>query len=285
MRPIDMTQLRRIVPRAIFDEFENASQTLAALPTDEQRRRYIAAGPQCSVFQPWLWQIGFLKCWYSEVKLEDGAGEVEHFRPKLKVWKTTPPHGGYTWLAFDWRNFRLAHPIVNKRRTDRATGTKAGKGCYFPLGNEIGRARDVGGEREEEVVLLDPTVAGDCLLLCFDENSGRPTPRFSKEQDEWRHKRAVDSIRYYHLDEGTWNAERADLMRAVNILCQRIATAATTDRATYDLLVDELLDYINPYAEFSRAAEQVVQQEGLLLYVPGQRPPIATPAGAIEGER
>jgi hypothetical protein len=129
------------------------------------------------------------------------------------------------------------------------------------------RARVPGDERREHPVLLDPAIASDCFLLCFDENSGRPVPRFSKEQDEWRHRRASDSINYYHLDEGTWNAERADLMRAVSILCERIEAAANTDQTRYDELVDELLSYVNPFAEFSRAAEQVVQEKGLLPYV------------------
>jgi hypothetical protein len=284
MRPVDMSQLRRTVPRAIFDEFDKASRALAALETDKERRDYIKNGPECSAFQVWLWRVGFLKCWYSEVKLQDGEGQVEHFRPKLKVWKSKPPHGGYTWLAFDWHNFRLAHPSVNKRRADRAIGSKAGKGCYFPLREEDRRARVAGEEDQEEPVLLDPIRPSDCLLLCFEENSGKPVPRFSREKDEWRHRRAAESINYYHLDEGTWNAERADLMRAVSILCQSIEAAAGTDQRRYEELVDDLLtNYVNPYAEFSRAAEQIAQEKGLLTCAPVPRVPPAAPGAGADG--
>lgn len=284
MRHIDIAQLRRTVPQEIFDNFANASQALAALATDEQKREYINNGPLCSAFQPWLWQLGFLKCWYSEAKLQDGEGEVEHFRPKLKVWKTTPPHSGYTWLAFDWHNLRLAHPSVNKRRTDRSTREKAGKGCYFPLKDEESRARVAGAENQEEPVLLDPTVAKDCLLLCFDEDSGKPIPRFSKEADEWLHRRAAESIKYYHLDEGTWNADRADLMKDVNILCQRIEEAARTDQNTYVELLGELINYVSPYAEFSRAAEQVAHSKGIFSDATSAAQHQIVAAGAVRNE-
>ena len=182
------------------------------------------------------------------------------------------------------RFFRLAHPSVNKRRTDRLIGSKAGTGCYFPLRNEDRRARAASEEEGEEPVLLDPAVKKDCLLLCFEENSGKPIPRFAREQDEWRHRRAAESISYYHLDEGTWNAERADLMRAVSILCQRIEAAARTDQNTYDDLVDELLSYVDPYAEFSRAAEQIVQEKDLVLYAHSAPEDGVTPALPGEGK-
>jgi hypothetical protein len=269
MRHVDKNQLRRLAPQRLFDDLENARQAAAALETEEGKRRYIEQhGAVCTAFRPSLWTVGCLKCWYSEAKLMADDGEVEHFRPKRRVWKSQPPHGGYLWSAFDWRNFRLAHRSVNLRRTDYSTEQKAGKGCYFPLRHEDRRARVAEAEEREEPVLLDPAVAGDCILLCFDDNSGKPIPVYSKEADDWRHRRAADSINYYHLDEGTWNAQRADLMRDVTILCERVlAAAAAEDRDKYNELVGELLGYIGGFAEFSTAAAQVVSQKGILIHV------------------
>lgn len=269
MRHVDKEQLRRLAPQRLFDDLENARQALAALETEDEKRRYIEqSGPVCTAFRHWLWIAGSLKCWYSEAKVMADDGEVEHFRPKGRVWQSQPAHGGYLWRAFDWRNFRLAHRSVNTRRTDYSTEQKAGKGCYFPLRDEHLRARAADAEEREEPVLLDPTVPQDCVLLCFDDNSGKPIPFYSEQDDEWRHRRAADSINYYHLDEGTWNAQRADLMREVSILCERVlAAAAEDDRNNYNELLGELLEYLGSYAEFSAAAAQVVSVKGLFTHV------------------
>ncbi len=264
MIPIKNDELRRLAPRSLLDALEDAQQAVGRLLTKKKQRAYIEAhSATYSQLRQWLWMTGHLKCWYSEAKLSEGEGEVEHFRPKRLVWKSRPPHGGYLWLAFDWRNLRFAHPLVNKRRPDYSTKQKAGKGCYFPLLREELRARVPGAERHEDPVLLDPVVPQDCTLICFDVN-GRPIPRLSKETDAWRHRRAADSINYYHLDEGTWNAERADLMREVGIVCDRVfAARAGNDQAEYERLLGELLRYIDAYAEFSAAAAQVITEKGL----------------------
>jgi len=268
MRHVDLEQLRRVAKRALFDELAAAMDALGLMSTDQERRDYIEKnGSKCSAFLHPLWMIGFGKCWYSEAKLPADAGEVEHFRPKRKVWKSTPPHGGYWWKAFDWRNFRLAHPLVNKRRKDYSTEQQAGKGCYFPLRHEERRAMNAPGEAREEPVLLDPIVPQDCRLLCFDGNSGKPIPRYKREDDPdgWRHRRASDSINFYHLDDGTWNSQREDLMRDVSILCDRVLEAAAKKDVTeYEKLLDEVAYFMHPFAEFSSAAAQVIREKGLL---------------------
>jgi hypothetical protein len=268
MRHIDKEQLRREAPQHLFDSLENARQALANLETDEEKRRYIDQNSNvCTAFRHSLWRVGSRKCWYSEATLQADAGEVEHFRPTRRVWKTTPPHRGYLWDAFDWRNFRLADRSVNVRRADYSTEMNAGKGCYFPLRDEDRRAQSAEQEPREDPVLLDPTIPQDCALLCFDDNSGKPIPRYRKEDDEWRHRRASESINYYHLDEGTWNGQRADLMRAVSILCERVLAAAAEDRDEYDVLVGELVKCIGTHAEFSAAANQVAAEKQIFPHV------------------
>ena len=285
MRHIDLKQLRRFVKRDAKDALETAKTELEALATDKERRDYMTAhSDKCAALRHALWIIGFGKCWYSEAVLEADTGEVEHFRPKKAVWKSTPSHGGYWWRAFDWRNFRLAHPLVNKRRKDYSTEQEAGKGCYFPLRYEDRRAEDLSAEAKEEPVLLDPTVARDCRLLSFDGNSGKPIPRYKLEDDPWLHRRAKDSIDYYHLDEGTWNGRREDLMREVSILCDRVhEAAAKNDWESYEGLLDEVATFIHPFAEFSSAAMQVVIEKSLAYHVnpvPGTRPAQKTKSAA-----
>ena len=118
-------------------------------------------------------------------------------------------------------NLRLAHPTVNIRREDYLTREQAGKGSYFPLCDEAQRANAPADETNEHPLLLDPIDANDCKLLCFDASTGRPIPRYSKEEDEIKFKRAKASIDFYHLKEGTWNYKRKDLMDDVSVLKQK----------------------------------------------------------------
>lgn len=215
-----------------------------------------------------LWALGSCKCWYSEAQLQEQQGHVEHYRPKRRLHGAG--HAGYWWRAFDWSNLRLAHPTVNIRVTDFLTGKKAGKGSYFPLADEEHRATDEAQEGQEVPLLLDPAVAADCTLLCFDLTSGRPIPRYSEAEDELRCRRARASVDYYHLDEGTWNKNRKDLMDDVQVLCDRILEAARKGpaaRTDFDQRVGELLQYIDPFAEFSSAAYQVALEKGVLEHV------------------
>jgi len=142
-----------------------------------------------------------------------------------------------------------------------------GKGSYFPLRDPACRANNAAEEIDEKPVLLDPIVASDTLLISFDEASGAPTPRFKKDEDEWLNRRASDSIDYYHLNEGTWNFQRLELMAAVRVLCvqlEELATAQPRIEADYYQKIDEIVAYINPFSEFSSACLQVVQERGLL---------------------
>jgi len=220
---------------------------------------------ECSAMRHPLWIVGFTKCWYSEAPLQEPEGHVEHYRPRRRL--SGAGHGGYWWRAFDWRNLRLAHATVNRRKTDYLTGKRAGKGSYFPLRHENRRATNLAEETNEEPVLLDPTVPSDTLLISFSEASGAPRPRYSKDHDEWLYRRAEESIEYYHLDEASWNAKRADLMAEVRTLCDQLEKFALQEPRhaySYNEKIDQIVDYIGPFAEFSAACLQVVRDRGLL---------------------
>lgn len=269
MKYIDHRQVRRFIDLAPIQ----AANTEIAGVADAERSKFIDDHQAlASALRNALWAVSNTKCWYSEASLQEVEGQVEHYRPKKRV--TGIQHTGYWWRAFDWRNLRLAHPTVNRRVTDYLTGKRAGKGGYFPLRNEDQRASNSAEEVNEEPVLLDPTSYSDTQLICFSPESGAPRPRFRKEEDQWLHQRASDSIEYYHLDEGTWNARRQDLMAEVRALCdelERLAIEQPRDDAAYSRTIDELVqDYLSPFAEFSSASWQVVSERGLLeQIVPG----------------
>jgi hypothetical protein len=265
MRYINNSHLQRLANLA---DIEAAKKEIAVLD-EEVRSTYIDDNAErWTALRPALWALGSCKCWYSEASIQQQEGHVEHYRPKKRLWGAR--HTGYWWRAFDWTNFRIAHPTVNLRVTDYLSGKKAGKGSYFPLRDGNQRAESEVDEANEEPVLLDPTNPADCNLLCFDTCDGKPVPRYSVEEDEWRHIRARDSIEYYHLDEGTWNYKRKDLMDDVGVLCDKIIKVVSLepiDRDNYDGLINELLVYLEPLSEFTSAALQVVCEKGLLEHI------------------
>lgn len=262
MRSIENQHLRRA---ANLNQL-NASNVAIVEVAGEDRKTFINDHEaECSALRGALWAIGHMKCWYSEASLQECEGHVEHYRPKRRL--SGAGHDGYWWRAFDWTNLRLAHPTVNRRKTDYLTGMRVGKGSYFPLRHEAHRANNRAEEANEEPILLDPVVPSDTLLICFAEESGAPCPRYMKEKNEWLHRRAEESIKYYHIDESSWNAKRADLMAEVKKLCEQLETLAVQqprDEAAYSQKIDEVVSYINPFAEFSSACLQIVREKGLL---------------------
>ncbi|MEP5231031.1 MAG: hypothetical protein ABJQ78_06290 [Alloalcanivorax sp.] len=258
MRHINNRHLPRYIDTTRAD---NAKAQCDLLPEGE-RSQFIDDSANCwSYLRPALWQLGGLKCWYSEAQLQEQEGQVEHFRPKKRLHGAT--HPGYWWRAFDWTNMRLSHPSCNFRRKDYLSGETTGKGSYFPLRDENARATSSVEESAEQPILLDPTIPSDCMLLSFDSSNGRPIPSYSEEADAWKHQRAVNSISLYHLDEGTWNYRRKDLMDEVRILCEKILDAEEGSIES-DSLMNELLVYFDHHSEFTSASKQVAKEKGLL---------------------
>ena len=264
MRPIPLANIRLTAQQTIIDELSTTQNTINELPEAQRRKAIDDNSDKWSALKEELWKLGDMKCWYSESTIECNLAEVEHFRPKKRV--TGEHHSGYWWCAFKWENYRIAHPLVNKRLTDYQTGKLGGKGCYFPLRNGCPRATCEEEQLNEEPVLLDPTLASDCELIVFDSTNGRPVPRYKETDDEWRHYRAEQSIEFYHLSEGSWNAAREDIMKAVAILCDRLIElkeATPIDLNEYDRVIDNLSVHINSHAPFLSAAWQVVLEKGI----------------------
>lgn len=261
MRHIKIDELVRLVDPSELDE---ASKAISLLDTEAEKKEYIENNSnKWSNIRSALWQLGNMKCWYSEDRIQEGEGEVEHYRPKGNVCKSK--HKGYWWLAFDWHNYRLSHPTCNKRRTDFLTKKKAGKGMYFPLKDESLRAYNSTDIKNEEPVLLDPTNASDVKLICYNLFSGKPEYSPYCNSDSWKMNRVEETIGYYHLDEGTWNKNRFDIAKAVDSLCKKINEAKSKgDDSEVDNLTSSLKnEYVNEFASFYSVALQVIIENGL----------------------
>ena len=263
MRYIELKILELISKEADLNELERLGKEIAKLKTEKERKQFIRNhAPAWSKLRQNLWMLGQFKCWYSEVRLEIHSGEVEHFRPKGLVAASNPSHKGYWWRAFDWKNYRLAHPISNKRKTDLNTGKLVGKGTYFPLRDETKRAIDAAGEIAEEPTLLDPTVRRDCRLIRFNLSSGRVEPSYKEENDVWKYRRAMDTIGHYHLNEIRWVMTRQELVVEVQRLCDKlIQVDASKDIEEYEEIIDLLVAKTSYFAEFTSVVKQTIAEK------------------------
>lgn len=274
MKYINHKRLRKVLN---LDDIEAANEYINTL-SEADRAKYIDDNGQLwSELRGEMWRLGGHKCWYSEAFIQEQSGHIEHFRPKKRLHglEKGQRHNGYWWRAFDWENFRLAHPTCNVRVTDYLSGKKVGKGSYFPLKDESMRAIDKAGELHETPVLLDPCKSGDSELICYRLDSGKPIASvqpvnggFSSEQDEWDHYRAVQTIEYFHLDEGTWNTDRKDLIDEVVVLCDLIIKEKNKkpiDQPEYRRLIAELTNYLEKHEPFISVVEQVLKEKCLLI--------------------
>ena len=106
------------------------------------------------------------KCAWCESRLGSTTpGDICQYRPKGSV-AESPAHPGYWWLASQWENLLLSCPDCN--RTRRHEGIASGKANRFPLEDETKRAFEIGGEIQEEPLLLDPTVDNPADHLVYD---------------------------------------------------------------------------------------------------------------------
>jgi hypothetical protein len=207
-----------------------------------------AKAPAYRAFREWLSGLSDGKCWFTEADDKASHMEVEHYRPK-KVARDLDGNEreGYWWLAFEWRNLRLAGNIPNRR-----------KGGYFPLRAgcpcATSDSRALGGE---EPYLLDPADPRDPTLLDFDQE-GKPRSSSLADRNEWDKARVEISIKRYCLDhpqleegrKALWN----QLARHVNEYANSLLDGSPRALGRAEEILNQLRAACRSKARFSRAA-------------------------------
>jgi hypothetical protein len=264
---------------SISDQWSN--EATAALETlkvkqPEERAEFINKNyPIWSSLKSAMATLSHDKCWYSEKRIAVSELEVDHFRPKNRVTDVQPPHAGYWWLAFDWRNYRLAYSLINKRRKDTREGDIQGKGCHFPLVNPESRVPDLAPASValERPKLIEPCVAADVLLLDYAVEDGKVVERHRpNEADSTPYDRARSSIELFHLNEGTLIRDRHDLFVAIEhsakcieeLEAERGAAGVLSEKQAleFDGHINQIADRINASAPFSSFARACLRQKG-----------------------
>ena len=181
-----------------------------------------------------LSNLSYGKCWYSEAKEVYSYYHVDHFRPKSEYW----------WLAFDWKNYRLAGQVgnINKRDEFKVLRYKANN-PDDPIEDEV-------------YYLLDPTDESDPLLLFFDE-TGKAIPSedngLSKERAEYTIK--VLKLNYEPLKEARRNVwlKCRDIIDEIKSLSTNPTSAA--NRAIIKGKIKQLKELLEPEQEFTAVVQ------------------------------
>jgi hypothetical protein len=273
MRHIKQNDLMGSISDAWSEGADAALETLKNKAADERRDFINKKYAIWSELKAAMAALSHEKCWYSEKRIAVSELEIDHFRPKSRVTGAASPHKGYWWLAFHWKNFRLAYSLINKRRTDFREGDVQGKGCYFPLIDEAARVPDTtpASTAGEAPKLIDPCIASDVRLLDYAVEDGKVVERYGSE-DPIRFDRAKVSIELFHLNEGTLIRDRHDLYVAIDhsvkrieeLEAERAAAGLLSDKQDleFDGLINQIADRINASAPFSAFARACLRQNG-----------------------
>lgn len=161
-----------LVPDQVKNDLKQAAAELDALTDPEARKTYIKDNQgKWSAVREYLGQMSHRKCWYSEAPESVSRYQVDHFRPHGRAKQALRDTcDGYSWLAFDIENFRLAGVLCNTQNQEYSEET-VGKGDWFPLLDPSQRANlNARSCRQESPLLLDPVDPDDPGKLLFKDD-------------------------------------------------------------------------------------------------------------------
>lgn len=160
------------VPQAVKNGLAEAAAQLDAIADPQQRKQFIKDNaPKRAALREHLATMSHGKCWYSEASERVSRYQVDHFRPHGRAKQAEKDFAdGYSWMAFDLANFRLAGMLCNVANQEYSEET-VGKADWFPLRDPGLRATLVARDcAPESPLLLDPIDPDDPPKLDFNDN-------------------------------------------------------------------------------------------------------------------
>jgi hypothetical protein len=259
MRFIDLNNVLPNLPENVVTMLKNKRQELVE-GDDDIKSNVIATGNiTWSAVKVTFENSSNRKCWYTESKNPGCVNDVDHFRPKgrmeddagnLKYW--------YWFTAFEPENYRLSCQFANRPNINQLLNGTGGKHQHFPLLNNQPHAATKAAILNEHPVILDPCVEADCNLLQFQPD-GRPVVAPSHAADAIAKFRVDQSNLLLNLDYPTFNEDREQLYNKIKKLILRGDSYQHNNNPALDDVKDDLRELMNPYSEYSRAAECFVR--------------------------
>lgn len=277
------------VPSEIKADLQAAAAALDAIADPQKRKEFIHANREkWSAVRDYLSGMSHGKCWYSEAKEAVSRYQVDHFRPHGRAKQAAKQYSdGYSWLAFDIENFRLAGMLCNTVNQEYSEES-VGKGDWFPLADPACRAslqnRDTG---KETPVLLDPADPDDPYKLWFDED-GNVTA--DAELSAAQQAAIEEAIVCLGLRQSRLNGRRRTVLRRASRAAlrykdvHRLPSGARTPRDVTILneARAELLAMSAPHAEFAAAVRCLLVAYGLRYLVrTDELAPLAMEVGEV----
>ncbi len=252
--------LKLNIPDEWKQEARQATQELMNLPEDGRTEFINRHSRIWQALKPELERVSHNKCWYCEAKNIRWDAQVDHQRPKNKVRKDdATEESGYWWLAFDYRNFRLACSFCNCLHTGK-DGLARGKSINFPISEGSTRATASQPNLDDETpLLLDPTVLADTLLLWFLDD-GRACPKYP-EACGLLHQKAESTIDILNLNDSRICEARRELWLRCLCLIERgdrvyakWKSGSHEGAHGFENVIEEMWRLIQLSAEFSATA-------------------------------
>ena len=263
-----------VIPQDLKDALKAAADALEAIADPQERKAFITANAsKWSAVRDYLGGMSHRKCWYSEAKERVSRYQVDHFRPHGRAKQALKDYSqGYSRLAFDLDNFRLAGVLCNTANQEYSDET-VGKADWFPLVDPSKRAnigaRDCGWESP---LLLDPVDPDDpCKLLFSDDGTVEPDPML----DEATKADVALAIGYLGLRQGQLNGARKGTWRRCsrsiafyNAIAKKPKGERTQQEA--DMLIklrEELIGMSKSSSEFAAVARCCLRAHRLSQFV------------------
>ena len=258
-----------LIPKKVMQVAERAQVELEQLPLGERKNYINRKSHIWRGFSKYLAKMSHGKCWYSEAKDAGANFDVDHFRPKAEAKRTEEiiDSEGYSWLAFDWDNFRLSAQNCNRLNTDE-TGEIVGKGSWFPLQQGSPSATwDNRCIKEEKSILLDPVVKDDLIYIDFSDTGRFTHSKACVGQHKYRieHSAIIYGLNIEKMREARFNA-----MKEAKELYEMILQYAEDldklgDKApmrTIERQIEQLKEKTRADAPFSRAVRAQLAKLG-----------------------
>ena len=249
---------------ALIAEGEELTRQLIALPPDQRNDFIDRHADYWRKLKKYYIKLSHGKCWYTEAKEIASHYHMDHFRPKKQPQKlekgceieTATSTEAYWWLAFDWKNYRLAGSIPNDK-----------KGSYFPLKSGTHAVRQGEDVNEEWYGLLDPTDEYDVSLIAFGID-GKVYPSCTDTKC-WDALRVSLSVRVFNLDSEILVDARKEIQQVcktkIELIKKTYREYAQTNSSGYKEIlkryVTELRNMTKPTAEMSAVARNYIRND------------------------
>jgi hypothetical protein len=262
------------VPQNVKDDLQSAAEALDAISDIEMRKAYIKENaPKWGAVREYLSGMSHGKCWYSEARESVSRYQVDHYRPHGRAKQALRTFAaGYSWLAFDLDNFRLAGVLCNTLNQYHG-GDTVGKGDWFPLLDPTMRASLAARDcSQESPILLDPVDPEDPGKLVFnDDGTVGPDPNLESEEQAG----VQMAIEYLGLSQSqldrarrkTWRECGKKLIKYNRIAKKPKGQRTAEERETLRELAVELITMSKASSEFAAVARCCLKANRLVQFV------------------